>query len=64
MKTWKPAVGGLVCTCIVILGTAGEFVRHGDSCWMHGTICIEQPAAPLHATDSGTINIVGSSTST
>jgi hypothetical protein len=62
MKDWMPLAGALVCTCMFILGEAGEIVRHGHSCWMHEMICVGQPDAPLHATDSSTINIAGPST--
>ena len=60
MKNWKPAAGALVCTCIFILGEAGEIVRHTNSCWKHRMVCVDEPSAPLHATDSNTL-LAGSS---
>ena len=64
MKDSKPAAGALICSCIFLLGEAGEFVKHTSSCWIHAAICAEQLEGPVHATDSSTINIVGPSTST
>jgi len=62
MKTWKPGAGALICTCIFVLGEAGELVKHTHSCWIHAAVCVEQPQAPLHATDSNTFTAASTST--